>query len=131
MKKTYLIAGAMVLAAIYLLTTATKDLSVYASFADAARTGHKAKVAGQLVQNKEMYYNPEKDPNYFSFFVRDSKGEERKVVLLSEKPQDFEMSEQIVLTGKMKGEEFIASEVLLKCPSKYKDEEIYIKGKKS
>ena len=63
--------------------------------------------------------------------LRDAKGEERKVVLLSEKPQDFEMSEQIVLTGKMKGEEFIASEVLLKCPSKYKDEEIYIKGKES
>ncbi len=131
MKKTYLIAGAMVLAAIYLLTTATKDLTVYASFADASQSGRKAKIAGQLVQTKEMYYNPEKDPNYFSFYVRDAKGEERKVVLLSEKPQDFEMSEQIVLTGKMKGEEFIASEVLLKCPSKYKDEEIYIKGKES
>lgn len=131
MKKTYLIAGVMVLAAIYLLTTATKDLTVYASFADASQSGRKAKIAGQLVQNKEMYYNPEKDPNYFSFYVRDANGEERKVVLLSEKPQDFEMSEQIVLTGKMKGEEFIASEVLLKCPSKYKDEEIYIKGKES
>lgn len=119
------------MAAIYLLTTATKDLSVYASFADAAQSGRKAKIAGQLVQTKEMYYNPEKDPNYFSFYVRDAKGEERKVVLLSEKPQDFEMSEQIVLTGKMKGEEFVASEVLLKCPSKYKDEEIYIKGKES
>lgn len=119
------------MAAIYLLTTATKDLTVYASFADASESGRKAKIAGQLVQTKEMYYNPEKDPNYFSFYVRDADGEERKVVLLSEKPQDFEMSEQIVLTGKMKGEEFIASEVLLKCPSKYKDEEIYIKGKES
>lgn len=131
MKKIHLVAVAMIGAAIYLLTVASEDLSVYASFADANESGKKVKIAGQLVQNKEMYYNPEKDPNYFSFYVRDAKGEERKVVLLSEKPQDFEMSEQIVLTGKMKGEEFMASEVLLKCPSKYKDEEVYIKGKES
>jgi len=131
MKKIHLVAVAMIGAAIYLLTVASEDLSVYASFADANDSGKKVKIAGQLVQNKEMYYNPEKDPNYFSFYVRDAKGEERKVVLLSEKPQDFEMSEQIVLTGKMKGEEFMASEVLLKCPSKYKDEEVYIKGKES
>jgi cytochrome c-type biogenesis protein CcmE len=74
-----------------------------------------------------MYYNPEKDPNYFSFFIRDKDGVEKKVILLREKPQDFELSEQIVITGKMKAEEFIATDILLKCPSKYKDEEIYIK----
>ena len=28
----------------------------------------------------------------------------------------------------MKGDEFHASDMLMKCPSKYKDEEIYIKG---
>jgi len=131
MKKTHLIAGVMVLAAIFLLSTAIRDQTMFSSFANAAQTGRKTKIAGQLVQNKEMYYNPEKDPNYFSFYVRDPKGEERKVVLLSVKPKDFERSEEIVLTGKMHGEEFIASEVLLKCPSKYKDEEIYIKGKES
>jgi cytochrome c-type biogenesis protein CcmE len=55
-------------------------------------------------------------------------GEEKKVVLNAAKPQDFELSEQIVITGKMKGDEFHASDLLMKCPSKYKDEEIYIKG---
>jgi cytochrome c-type biogenesis protein CcmE len=44
------------------------------------------------------------------------------------KPQDFERSEQIVLTGKMKGDEFVATDILMKCPSKYKDEEIYLKS---
>ena len=62
---------------------------------------------------------------------RDSDGEEAKVVLLAEKPQDFELSEQIVVTGRMKGEEFIATDMLMKCPSKYKDEEIYIKSEES
>jgi hypothetical protein len=33
--------------------------------------------------------------------------------------QDFEKAERIVVVGKIKGEEFIASQVLMKCPSKY------------
>jgi cytochrome c-type biogenesis protein CcmE len=74
--------------------------------------------------------NPEKDPNYFSFYIKDTKGEERKVVLLASKPQDFELSEQIVVTGKMKGDTFVATDLLVNCPSKYKDEEIYIKSEK-
>jgi cytochrome c-type biogenesis protein CcmE len=77
-----------------------------------------------------MDYNPEKDPNYFSFFIKDSKGMEKKVILFAAKPQDFELSEQIVVTGQMKGEVFYASDLLMKCPSKYKDEEIYIKSEK-
>ena len=77
-----------------------------------------------------MEYNPEKDPNYFSFFIKDNKGVEKKVILFAAKPQDFELSEQIVVTGQMKGEVFYASDLLMKCPSKYKDEEIYIKSEK-
>lgn len=128
MKKIHVIAILMVAVAIGLLTTAAEDMSTYATFAEASRTGQKVKIAGQLAKDKEMVYQPEVDPNYFSFYIKDTDGKENKVVLLSEKPQDFELSEQIVLTGKMKGEEFIATEMLMKCPSKYKDEEIYIKS---
>ena len=28
----------------------------------------------------------------------------------------------------MKGDEFVATDMLMKCPSKYKDEEVYIKS---
>ncbi|MEK7257335.1 MAG: cytochrome c maturation protein CcmE, partial [Bacteroidota bacterium] len=66
----------------------------------------------------------------FTFFIKDGEGEERKIVLNAAKPKDFEMSEQIVVTGKMQGDEFVANEILLKCPSKYKDEEVYIKSQK-
>lgn len=118
----------MVAVAIGLLTTAADDMSTYATFQDAQASGERVKIAGQLAKDKEMYYNPEEDPNYFSFYIRDAADEERKVVLLSEKPQDFELSEQIVLTGSMKGDEFIATDMLMKCPSKYKDEEVYIKS---
>ena len=118
----------MIVAAIALLTTAADDMSTYATFAEASRTGDRVKIAGQLSKDKEMYYNPAEDPNYFSFYIKDTKGEEHKVVLLSEKPQDFELSEQVVLTGQMKDDAFVATDLLMKCPSKYKDEEVYIKN---
>ena len=51
----------------------------------------------------------------------DNKGIEKKVVLYKSVPQDFQKSEQIVLIGKMKGDEFHANEILMKCPSKYND----------
>jgi cytochrome c-type biogenesis protein CcmE len=130
MKKIYIVAVVMVVAAIGLLVNAAGDTSTYASFEEADRSGGKVKIAGQLAKDQEMYYNPEKDPNYFTFYLTDAKGEQRKVVLLREKPQDFEMSEQLVLTGKMKDGTFVASEMLMKCPSKYKDEEIYINAEK-
>ncbi|MCI5082297.1 MAG: cytochrome c maturation protein CcmE [Saprospiraceae bacterium] len=128
MKKIYIVAIVMVAVAIALLTNAAEDMSTYSTFSQALGDEGKVKVVGQLAKDKEMYYNPEKDPNYFSFYVRDTDGEERKVVLFQEKPQDFELSEQIVLTGSMKGDEFHATDMLMKCPSKYKDEEVYIKG---
>lgn len=128
MKKIYLVAAVMIVVAIVLLTSTAKDVSTYGTFGEATRSGEKVKIAGQLSKDKEMIYNPEKDPNHFSFYIKDTKGEERKVVLLASKPQDFELSEQIVVTGKMKGNEFVATDLLMKCPSKYKDEEIYIKG---
>jgi cytochrome c-type biogenesis protein CcmE len=128
MKKIYIVGIVMIAVAIAMLTMAAEDLSTYATFADAARSGERVKIAGQLSKDKPMHYNPEEDPNYFSFYITDSKEEERKVVLLAPRPQDFELSEQIVLTGQMQGEEFVATDMLMKCPSKYKDEEIYIKS---
>lgn len=128
MKKIYIIAGVMAVVAVALLMSTAQDLSTYGTFEEAAKSGEKVKIAGQLIKEKEMYYNPEEDPNYFSFYITDAKGEEQKVVLIGSKPQDFELSEQIVVTGSMKGEEFIATDLLMKCPSKYKDEEIYTKA---
>jgi len=127
MWKTTVAGIIMIIVAVSVLINASSDLSHYSNFEEALTTQKKVKVVGELVKHKEMYYNPEKDPNYFSFYVKDDKGAERKVVLLQEKPQDFELSEKLVLTGKMKGDDFIASDMLMKCPSKYKDEEIYIK----
>jgi hypothetical protein len=50
-----------------------------------------------------------------------NKGVIKQVVLHKSKPQDFEKSEQIVLIGKMQGDNFHANDILMKCPSKYND----------
>lgn len=130
-KKVYIIAGLLLVAGIALLINASRDMSTYSTFKDAAFSEMSVKIVGQLSKDKEIFYNPVEDPNYFSFYMRDADGVENKVVMLTKKPQDFELSEQIVLTGQMKGEEFLATDMLMKCPSKYKDEEIYIKSEQS
>ncbi|MGB0862744.1 MAG: cytochrome c maturation protein CcmE [Saprospiraceae bacterium] len=129
MKATNIVVVAVIAVAVGVLVMASGDMSTYATFEDAAKTTNKVKVVGQLAKDKEMYYNPEKDPNYFSFYVKDEDGVEKKVILKASKPQDFEKSESIVLTGSMVGDEFVATDMLMKCPSKYKDEEIRIKSR--
>lgn len=127
MKKTYILAIIMAIVAVTLVLRAGGEVAPYANFSTASENGDQVKLVGTLVKDKAMEYDALKDPNYFSFWLRDQEGVERKVILLKGKPQDFEMSESIVLTGRMDEEAFIAKDIQLKCPSKYKDEESMIK----
>ncbi len=129
MKKSHLIAIVVVAVAIAILISASKDVTTYANFAQATQSQDKVKLVGQLVKDRPVEYDPAKDPNFLAFYLQDDAGEVRRVELLAAKPQDFERSESIVLTGQMKGETFAASDMLLKCPSKYKDQEIYVREK--
>ncbi len=129
MKKSHLLAIVVVAVAIGILISASKDVTTYANFAQATQSEDKVKLVGQLVKERPVEYDPEKDPNFLAFYLKDDAGEVRRVELLAAKPQDFERSESIVLTGKMKGETFAASDMLLKCPSKYQDQEVYIREK--
>ena len=128
MKKIPIIIVFLVAGAVALFMTAADQISTYSTFSMAAKTTSKVKVVGVLALDKEMVYNPEKDPNYFSFYARDEEGEESKVVFIGEKPMDFERSDQVVMTGKFKDDVFIATDMLTKCPSKYKDEEIFVRS---
>jgi cytochrome c-type biogenesis protein CcmE len=130
MKKSHLLAIAIVAVAIGILISASKDVTTYSNFTQATQNGERVKLIGQLVKDRPVEYDPEKDPNYLGFYLKDEAGEVRKVVLRAAKPQDFERSESIVLTGQMQGENFEASDMLLKCPSKYKDQEIYVRSEK-
>ena len=124
MKKSSILGLIVIAIAIAVIMSLYSNTSTYGSFSEAKKTASQLHVVGQLDKQKELYYDAAKDANYFSFYVKDKKGEECKVVFIGTKPQDFERSEQIVLTGQMVGHEFHASEILMKCPSKYTQDKI-------
>jgi len=126
MKKSSILGIVTIAILIAMIISIYGDSSTYASFSEAQNTEAELHVVGQLNKEKELYYNPTENANYFSFYMLDEKGKECKVVFNGSKPQDFERSEQIVLIGKMVGNEFHASKILMKCPSKYNDQEIEV-----
>ena len=128
MKKIHIIAILIIAVSVLIFITASKDVSTYATFDLAETTGQRVKIVGQLDLTKGVNFQPELDPNKTTFHMKDDNGEIREVILLQPKPQDFEMSEQIVLTGEIQEGKFVADEVLMKCPSKYKNEEISLKS---
>jgi cytochrome c-type biogenesis protein CcmE len=122
MKRIHIILIVLIAVAIGAIFTTLNNTSTYADFEQAANEpDSEFHVVGKFVKDKEAVFAPEINPNLFAFYMVDNKGMERKVLLHKSKPQDFERSEQIVLIGKMQGEEFHASEILMKCPSKYND----------
>jgi cytochrome c-type biogenesis protein CcmE len=122
MKKVHIIGIVIIAVAIGAILTTLNNTSTYASFSEAEKApDNEFHVVGKFDKEKESVYDPQVNANVFSFYMIDNKGTERKVILNKNKPQDFERSEQIVLIGKMKGEEFVASDILMKCPSKYND----------
>lgn len=125
MKKMHIIGLVVIAIAIGVLITQAGDYDTYTNFTTAmTQTEKNHQIVGHLVldDEKPVVYDPEVDANSFSFYMTDKDGVEKKVVCKSEKPQDFERSEQIVLTGKMEGDVFVAHDMQLKCPSKYQDE---------
>jgi cytochrome c-type biogenesis protein CcmE len=94
------------------------------TFSEAAENpGDTYHITGFLVKNKPMVYNPVKDANYFSFYIKDKEGSTRKVVSSEPKQQDFERAESVNMYGHIDGDIFVATKVIPKCPSKYKDEQ--------
>ncbi len=122
MKKLHIILIVIIAVSIGVIMSTLTDASTYVNFQEAfAQPGQEFHVVGKLVKEKEMDYNPEKNANLFTFHMVDNDGKEKKVYLHKAKPQDFERSEQIVLIGKVEGEDFHARDILMKCPSKYND----------
>jgi cytochrome c-type biogenesis protein CcmE len=123
MKKTHLFILVFVVAAIGVIISLFANTSTYTDFSAAVdNPGKEFHIIGKLVKEKPVVYDTKVDANRFTFFMKDQKGAERQVIYKGAKPQDFEKSEQVVVIGKIENNEFLASSLLLKCPSKYNDE---------
>jgi cytochrome c-type biogenesis protein CcmE len=126
MKKTHIIGLVVIALGVgFLIKMLSSEFSRYETFeSDYAQAGKEINVVGELEKEMEMYYNPHKDANYFSFYLKDDAGVTKKVVYKGIKPRDFERSEKVVVIGKLEEDEFTAKKILMKCPSKYVETEI-------
>ena len=132
MKKTHIILLVLMALSVGVIIAMSGDYTTYSDFTQAhSKPDVTVKVVGYLAKDKEIIYDPQKDPNYFAFTMTDKQGKPQQVWYKGSKPQDFERSEQVVITGKMDGSMFHASEILLKCPSKYVNDQIVLKEKTS
>lgn len=124
MKKMHIILLVAIAVVIAGLLTWMKDLSTYDTVSSARRKdGRFVHLIARLDKTEPVVYDPVKDPNFLSFHALDSLGGRTKVVYRNAKPVDLERSERIVMKGRMQGEVFECSEIVLKCPSKYKEGE--------
>jgi cytochrome c-type biogenesis protein CcmE len=122
MKKLHILGIIVIAVAIGVIFVSLKNTSTYADFTEALSNPDKEfHVVGKLDKAQPQVYDPKVNPDEFLFSMIDNKGVVKQVILHKSKPQDFEKSEQIVLIGKMQGDNFHANDILMKCPSKYND----------
>lgn len=134
MKKVHLFAIGIIAVAVFILMSTATDASTYVTFREAqarAQDGNTTKVhvVGRLPKGPDghpsgLLYDPVIDPNHFEFTLIDTLRQAQRVVYYNPKPQDFDRSDQIVITGAMSGDTFVADQILLKCPSKYTENEL-------
>jgi cytochrome c-type biogenesis protein CcmE len=118
MKKTHIIALIVIAVSVGVIFSSVTDSSTYSNFTEAfSNEGNKYTVVGWLNKEKEIIA----EPTQCTFYIIDKDSVEKKVIYNQPKPQDFERSESIVITGKAHEGVFYANEISLKCPSKYND----------
>lgn len=123
MKRTHIILLIGIAAVIVGLLTFSADFSTYDTIGSAKeKQGKFVHIIAKLDKSQPVEYDAIKNPNYLTFYAVDSLGGQTKVVYNNSKPTDLEKSERLVMKGKMGAEHFECSDILLKCPSKYKDD---------
>lgn len=123
MKKTHIIILVGIAAMIVGLLAYSVDFSTYDTVASAQqKQGKYVHLIAKLDMSQPVEYDPIKNPNYLAFHAVDSLGGQTKVIYRNSKPADLEKSERIVMKGSMQNGHFECKEILLKCPSKYKDD---------
>ena len=121
MKKTHIILIVIVAVLIGAIMVMFKDAGTYAGFVMADdNKGQEFTVIGYLDKEAAMNFDARK--TLFSFTATDKQGNKRKVVYNQPKPQDFERSEEITMKGYATDTAFVAEEILMKCPSKYNEQ---------
>jgi cytochrome c-type biogenesis protein CcmE len=134
MKKSHILIIVVIAAAVGILITTADDASSYVSFSEASQLASAGNqkdihVVGQLkkdAQGNITGIEEGADKVSFSFIMIDDQGKEQKVTFKEPMPADFKKSEKVVVIGSYAGDTFVASKILLKCPSKYQEEKVNV-----
>jgi cytochrome c-type biogenesis protein CcmE len=134
MKKSHILIIVVIAAAIGIIVTTAGDASTYVSFSDAYQMASQGNqnsihVVGQL--KKDALGNitgieEGADRVSFSFVMVDDDGKEQKVDYNQPIPPDFTRSEKVVVIGRYAADSFKAEKILLKCPSKYQEQNVNV-----
>ena len=123
MKKIHIILLVLVAAAIAVLISFLQTATTYDTVDTAiSKPGKFVHLMARLDKSQPVEYDALKNPNYLVFTAVDTLGKSLKVVYHNPKPENFEVSERLVLKGKYMGDYFDCKSIQTKCPSKYKDD---------
>ena len=134
MKKTHILGIIIIAIAVMIIIITAGDASTYVTFREAKKMAtegndKKIHVVGQLKQDAEgniLGLQVTEDMLSVSFLMVDNENTEQEVYYNEPMPPDLQRSEQVVVIGSFNEDIFIADKILLKCPSKYQEEEIKI-----
>ena len=134
MKNSSAISIVFISILIIIIVSTFGDASTYVTFSkakDVYESGSMSKfhVVGTLNKNNNNKIEGIKnspDQLSFTFEMIDEDGYKESVFFGEPMPPDFLLSEQVVVIGGYENNTFIADDILLKCPSKYTEENIKI-----
>jgi cytochrome c-type biogenesis protein CcmE len=134
MKKTYLFGIIVIAIAVMIIIITAGDASTYVTFHQAREMAEKGitkkiHVVGELKKDEEgevQGVEAGSDKLSVTFLMVDNNNHEQRVYYNSPMPPDLLKSEQVVVIGSYTNDLFIADKILLKCPSKYQEENIII-----
>ncbi len=134
MKKSHIFLIVIIGVAIMVIISTAGDASTYVGFGEAKEMANdgvtkKIHVVGQLKKDSNgeiVGIQASPDMLSFSFVLVDNQGLEQQVIFNEPMPADFMRSEQVVVVGAYYEDNFVASKILMKCPSKYQEETIEV-----
>lgn len=119
MKLPYILGlVAVAILASVLMVDLFSSASIYSDFAAAKESGSEVHIVGQWVRRDEVV----RETNKFQFYLQDTLNHIQQVTYYDQMPPNFSEADRVVINGKYeKDNEFVATHIQMKCPSKYND----------
>ncbi len=99
--------------------TARQAFESYVTFAEARESTRAVQVKGVAIDGTVIEYEGET----WSFEMEDLAGEAQRVTHTGAIPVSLFEADNVVVNGRYDGDDFVATQILVKCPSKYAPEE--------